>query len=90
MILLFSKFGEARADHFSDHLLKGYHGDISAFEILMSNTGYPDIARATALNQYSSRGLSQQEVQNLLQYLNDSSAMVRNETIFIFRKKSKY
>lgn len=76
-----SRFGKDRADHFSDHLLKGYHGDISAFEVLMSNTNYPDIARATGLNQYVNQPISQQQVIDLTKYLNDSSAIMRNETI---------
>ncbi len=83
---IISKFGEERADHFSDHLLKGYHGDITAFEILMSNSKYPDIARATALNQYANQQLSQLQVQKLVRYLNDSSAIVRNEAIRSFQR----
>ena len=35
--VIVDKFGSERADHFSDHLLKGYFEDPSAFEILMAN-----------------------------------------------------
>ncbi len=75
------KYGAKRADHFSDHLLKGYFEDINGFKELFSNTSYPEIARATALKQYSNQPLSLDEILALTMYLKDSSAMVRTETI---------
>ncbi len=75
------KFGSERADHFSDHLLKGYFEDPSAFEILMANHDYPDIARATAVGQFSNQYLNDQQLALLTSYLNDSSALVRNEVV---------
>jgi hypothetical protein len=79
--VIVSKFGEERADHFSDQLLKGYHGDITAFERLMADGNYPEIARATALSLYANQSLDPSQLNNLVRYLNDSSAIVRNETI---------
>lgn len=77
--VIVEKFGSERADHFSDHLLKGYHGDYDAFEHLMSNSKYPDIARATALNLYVNRQMTSTEMNKVVGYLKDSSAIVRNE-----------
>lgn len=79
--VIIAKFGEERADHFSDQLLKGYHGDILAFEKLMGDGSYPAIARATALGQYTNQQMGQNELQKLLYYLNDSSGIVRNEAV---------
>ena len=79
--VIVEKFGTERADHFSDYLLKGAHGDLSAYEYLMANGNYPDIARATAVNRYASYPLNTQQIQNLIGYLNDSSSTVRNEVV---------
>ncbi|MFK5879565.1 MAG: multiheme c-type cytochrome [Flavobacteriaceae bacterium] len=84
--VIVDKFGSIRADHFSDHLLKGYFEDPSAFEILMANHGYPDIARATAINQFSNQYLNDQQLALLTSYLNDSSALVRNEVVSSLEK----
>lgn len=81
-----SKYGDKRPEHFSDDLLAGYHGDKNAFYNLFSNKNYPEIARATALNQYSNFNISEKEMNSLLTFLNDSSALVRNEAITIFDK----
>jgi tetratricopeptide (TPR) repeat protein len=75
------KYGPDRADHFSDHLLKGYFEDPNAWKILFSNKNYPGIARATALSQYANQPLSLEEIQALTAYLKDPSVMVRNEAI---------
>ena len=80
------KYGAKRADHFSDHLLKGYFEDINGFKELFSNTSYPEIARATALKQYTNQPISYDEVLALTTYLKDSSAMVRTETIRALEK----
>ena len=79
--IIVDKYGNERADHFSDHLLKGYYEDPSAFEILMSGHQYPDIARATAVNLYGSQPLSSEQLNRLTLYLRDSSALVRNEVV---------
>lgn len=76
------KYGPERADHFSDHLLKGYFEDHDEWVKLFSNTSYPAIARATALAQYAeNKPLTEEEITALTAYLKDSSVMVRNETI---------
>lgn len=79
-------YGEERADHFSDHLLEGFHTNKKGYETLFSNTNYPEIARATAVNQYMNHQVTQQDVTNLLKYLKDPSALVRNETIKALEK----
>lgn len=79
--VIVDKFGSKRIDHFSDHLLKGYYEDPSAFEILMAGHQYPNIARATAVNLYGSQPLSSEQLSRLTQYLRDSSALVRNEVV---------
>ncbi len=80
------KYGAKRADHFSDHLLKGYFEDNNGFKELFSNTSYPEIARATALKQYTNQPISHDEILALTAYLKDSSAMVRTETIRALEK----
>jgi len=79
-----SKYGKNRADHFSDYLLAGSEGDFDAYEALFKGNQYPDIARATALNQYSNQALSDEKLKGLLRFLKDSSALVRNEAINSF------
>jgi len=81
-----ANYGKERIDHFSDHLLAGSEGDTEAYKILFSQNKYPDIARATALSQYSNRPLSNENLQDLLKYLKDSSALVRNQAINSFEK----
>jgi len=80
------KYGTERADHFSDHLLKGYFDDNTSFKKVFSNTKYPELSRATALNQYTNQQLSQDEFNDILVYLKDSSALVRREVIHSFDK----
>jgi tetratricopeptide (TPR) repeat protein len=74
-------YGSERADHFSDHLLPGHGGDMAALEKLMSQGQYPDIVRATALGLYSNQQFTSREVNEVLKYLKDSSALVRNEAV---------
>jgi len=81
-----SKYGAQRKDHFSDYLLAGYHGDARAFYQLIKNRKYPEIARATALNQYSNQPLSATELNAIKEFLKDSSALLRNEAIQAFDK----
>ena len=83
---IIEKYGAKRPDHFSDHLLKGYFEDINGFKELFSNTSYPEIARATALKQYTNQPISYDEILALTMYLKDSSAMVRTETIRAFER----
>ena len=77
-------YGAERADHFSDHLLKGYFEDNIGFEEVFTNKNYPNIARATAINQYQIT--SKKEIERLLKYLKDSSALVRSEVITSIEK----
>jgi len=72
-------YGPERIDHFSDHLLAGYSGNLSEFIALAANTKYPEIARARALNEFANHQLSNDEVSGILLFLNDTSALVRNE-----------
>jgi Doubled CXXCH motif (Paired_CXXCH_1)/Cytochrome c554 and c-prime len=80
------KYGSERQDHFSDHLLKGYFEDTNGFKELFSNSNYPELARATALKQYTNQSLSYDEILALTAYLKDSSAFVRNETVQAFQR----
>lgn len=75
------KYGPERADHFSDHLLKGYTDDHQEFKKVFSNKKYPEIARATAIGLYANSPISYKEMMDLTRYLNDSSVFVRNQTI---------
>ena len=85
---IIEKYGKERLDHFSDYLLAGSQGDNEAYKTLFSQKKYPEIARATALNQYSNEVLSDAQLNDLLRFLKDSSAMVRNEAIKSFEKAS--
>jgi len=76
-----ANYGITRLDHFSDYLLKGSQGDFEAYKTLFSQTKYPEIARATALGQYVNQALSEAQLNDLLKFLKDSSALVRNEAI---------
>ncbi len=78
------KYGPERADHFSDHLLKGYSEDNQEFKKVFSNQKYPEIARATAIGLYANSPISYEELLDLTRYLNDSSVFVRNQTVRAF------
>ena len=76
------KYGPERADHFSDHLLKGYFEDNAAFLTLVDSLHkYPDYVRATAMNQYAQSGLTETEINALGKYLKDPYSLVRNEVV---------
>jgi hypothetical protein len=75
------KYGNKRPQHFSDELLDGYAGNRNAFYTLLSNKNYPDIARATALNQWAVQPLSESEIDQVIIYLKDPSPLVRNEAV---------
>jgi len=79
-----SKYGPERKSHFSDYLLAGYQGDNRAFNHLIVDGKYPEIVRATALSQYSNQSMSLQELNAIREFLNDSSALVRNEAVNAF------
>jgi len=86
--VVIDKKGSTRADHFSDFLLKGYAGDKTSFKKLFSNIRYPKIIRATAINQYANKPLTQNELNDLLMLLKDSSALVRREVINLYEKQN--
>lgn len=74
------KYGQERPKHFSDLLLKGHAGDRGALRQLIMDKTYPDIARASALN-YFAQGLVQDDIQDIVLFLKDSSALVRKEAL---------
>jgi len=74
-------YGETRPDHFSTHLLAGLNGDKVALKHLISHSQYPSIARATGLSYYSSFQLTNDEIYQVIDFLQDSSALVRNEAV---------
>ncbi|MEP0134333.1 MAG: multiheme c-type cytochrome [Eudoraea sp.] len=80
------KYGPERADHFSDHLLKGYTEDNQEFKKVFSSKKYPEIARATAIGLYANSPISYEEILDLTRYLNDSSVFVRNQTVRAFER----
>ena len=79
-------YGNSRREHFSDNLLAGYHGNKEAFFQVILNKKNPEIIRATALNQYGNQSLSKEEINTLIPFVNDTSALVRNEAILILGK----
>ncbi len=79
--VIVEKYGKERADHFSDHLLSGLDGNLQAYHHLIGNSNYPEIARATAVNQLINQQITQEDVDKLLTYLNDDSPWVRKESI---------
>ena len=74
-------YGEIRKTHFSDYLLPGQLGALSALEQLFINENYPDIVRATALRYYANHQLQQGQIKMVQDLLHDPSALVRNEAI---------
>jgi tetratricopeptide (TPR) repeat protein len=78
---IIENYGPERADHFSDHLLKGYFEDPNEFKIVYENKKYPEIARATAINNHINSQISYDDVLALTKFLNDSSVLVRREAI---------
>ena len=78
---IIDKYGPERVDHFSDHLLKGYFEDPNNFRTVFENKNYPEIARATAISLYSNSQISYDDVIALTKFINDSSALVRRETV---------
>ncbi len=81
-----SNYGQERADHFSDHLLSAYQGNKSEFYHVITHGTYPDLVRATALDQYTNEPLSPAEVNALTAFLEDTSDLVRSEAINAFTK----
>ncbi|HHC80083.1 MAG TPA: tetratricopeptide repeat protein [Flavobacteriia bacterium] len=83
-------YGKHRPEHFSDNLLAGYHGDKKAFYEVISNKKNPEIIRATAVTQYANQTLTQDEINELLHYVADASALVRNEVILAANKFNSF
>ena len=81
-----SKYGTKRPDHFSNYLLEGYNGNHKALYTLLSQSRFPEIARATALYQYTNNALSHKEINDMRRFLKDSSILVRNEAVRAFEK----
>jgi len=82
------KYGADRVDHFSDHMLEGFFEDHQQFKVVLENTAYPEIIRASALNQYSNAPLTQQELDALSVYLKDPSVLIRNQAVQAFQKNN--
>lgn len=82
------KYGAERADHFSDHMLEGFFEDYSAFHKVLENELYPEIIRASALNQYANSSLTQYELEALSVYLNNPSVLIRNQAVQAFERTS--
>ncbi|GAA3613307.1 multiheme c-type cytochrome [Flavivirga amylovorans] len=81
-----SKYGTKRPDHFSNYLLEGYNGNHEALYTLLSQNKYPEIARATALYEYTNNSLSNKEINDVRRFLKDSSILVRHEAVRTFEK----
>ncbi|AUP78073.1 hypothetical protein C1H87_04830 [Flavivirga eckloniae] len=81
-----SKYGTKRPDHFSNYLLEGYHNNHEALFTLLSQSKFPEIARATALYQYTNNSLTHDEINDIRKFLNDPSILVRNEAVRSFEK----
>lgn len=84
---IIEKYGPERADHFSDHMLAGFFEDHNKFKAVFENSAYPDIIRASAINQYGESPITPQELAALSVYLNDPSVLVRNQAVLAFQKK---
>ncbi|MBG7628815.1 MAG: tetratricopeptide repeat protein, partial [Bacteroidetes bacterium] len=80
------KYGTERADHFSDHMLKGFFEDYTAFHKVLENKAYPEIIRASALNQYANGPLTEADISALSIYLKDSSVFVRDQAVNAFER----
>jgi len=74
------KFGPVRADHFSDHLIKGANGEKTELLYLLEHPEYPEIARATAMSYLTSQ-IEPSDIDNIKKYLEDKSPLVRNESV---------
>ncbi|TGV04558.1 multiheme c-type cytochrome [Flavivirga rizhaonensis] len=81
-----AKYGTKRPDHFSNYLLEGYNDNHEAFYTLISQNKFPEIARATALYQYTNNLLSRKEINDVRKFLKDSSILVRHEAVRAFEK----
>ncbi|WP_303317481.1 multiheme c-type cytochrome [Flavivirga abyssicola] len=81
-----AKYGTKRPDHFSNYLLEGYNDNHEALYTLISQNKFPEIARATALYQYTNNPLSRKEINDVRKFLKDSSILVRNEAVRAFEK----
>ncbi|TWO31928.1 tetratricopeptide repeat protein [Seonamhaeicola sediminis] len=78
-----TNYGEPDYTHFSDLLAPGFTGESSGFHGLLTmakDTVYPDIARASAVRSMTNY-LNEEVIDNMLQFLNDESPIVRGTTI---------
>jgi len=80
------KYGAERADHFSDHMLKGFFEDYNEFHKVLENKAYPEIIRASALNQYANGPLTEADISALTIYLKDSSVFIRDQAVNAFER----
>lgn len=83
---IIEKYGPERADHFSDHMLVGFFEDNNEFKVALENEAYPEIIRASALNQYTNGPLTQEELEAISVYLKDPSVLIRTQAITAFLK----
>ncbi len=74
-------YGKNRPEHFSDELLEAYNEAPTLFDDIVKNSKTPDIIRATALNQMGTKTLNKDIINSIRTYLQDSSALVRNEAV---------
>jgi tetratricopeptide (TPR) repeat protein len=75
------KYGPLRPDHFSDRLLAGLEGNTDSLISLLRQTRFPEIARATAVQQFARQTDEPEELDFLIGLLKDSSALVRREVV---------
>ncbi|WP_291865643.1 multiheme c-type cytochrome [Maribacter sp.] len=80
------KFGEPDQNHYSNLLLEGTNGNFDAYHSILKNSNYPEIIRATALYNYANQNLSEQDINNILHFINDSSPLVRKEAVAVLEK----
>ncbi|WP_248723636.1 tetratricopeptide repeat protein [Seonamhaeicola sp. ML3] len=76
-------YGEPDSNHFSDLLAPGIAGETNGYESLLAlahDTIYPNIARASAINNMANY-YSADAIENMLQFLQDDSPLVRGATL---------
>ncbi len=78
---IIGKYGKKRQKHFSDWLLPALEGNLDSLKSLISQTDFPDIIRASAVNILSDQIYSPNELNIVLKMLEDKSPLVRREAI---------
>ena len=71
-------------------MLAGYNSETDAFYKVFSKINYPEIIRATALLQFSESQLSQEQIKLILNFIEDNSPLVRNQTILALDKLNSF